>query len=98
MSTTTNQKSVKMVPVDGVWIRADKAEGRRQAKRVGYAITDKLVDDIEKRREALKADKEKKYTDVEITNIIRSEKDEEDSAFMGITLNIDLFLFLKQYG
>lgn len=74
MNTTKNNQSLRMVPVDGAWIREDKAEGRRAAKRLGYTINGQLAADVEKRRAELKNDKEKNYTDVEITNIIRAEK------------------------
>lgn len=70
MSTTTNQNSVKMVCIDGVWIREDKAEGRRRSMMKDKQLKAILAQDLEDKRQRLKRDNN---SDVEINNIMRTD-------------------------
>ena len=68
MEKTTD---IKMVCINGVWIRADKAQGRINSLRKGDELKGLLADDNAKKRQRLK--EEEHCSDVEIANIMRTD-------------------------
>lgn len=68
------KEETKMVCVRGVWIRADKAEGRINAMKKEDTLKEVLAEDDAKKRQQLK---DEDYSAVEIANIMRSTAHQE---------------------